>query len=108
MATAFCSASIPSVGLSRAIARQRELVENARRAIVEVDVGLVVVGGGRKPVPGVVDVSEQLARSRGARVDLGRLAQIPERGLELVAAAVGVAAHQIPDHRVAASGRSRR
>ena len=100
MATAFCSASMPSVGLSCAVARQRQLVEDARRAIVEVDVRLIVVGRGRIAVAGVVDVAEELARARRAGVDVRRLAQIAQRGLELVAAAVGVAAHQIPDHRV--------
>ncbi len=101
MASAFCSASIAERWLSCAVARQRQLVENARRSIVELDVRLIVVGGRRKPVAGVVDVAEQLAGPRRARVDIGGLPQVAQGRLELVAAAVGVAAHQVADHRIA-------
>ena len=92
--------------MTGAVARQRQLVEDAGRAIVEVDVRLIVVGRRRVPVAGVVDVAEELARARRARVDVRRLAQVAQRGLELIAAAIRVAAHQIPDHRVILEGDS--
>jgi hypothetical protein len=60
-----------------------------------------VFGGRLITVAGVVDVAEELARPRRAWIDVGGLAQIPERRFELVAPAVGVAAHQVADHRVA-------
>ena len=88
-------------GLSCPVARERQLVQNVRRSIVKLDVGLIVIGGRRKPVAGVVDVTEQLAGPRSARVDIGGPPEVSHGRLELVAAPVGFAAHQVPDHRIA-------
>ena len=60
-----------------------------------------MIGGRLKPVPRVIHVSEKLARSRGARIDIGRPSEVTDRRLQLVASPVGFAAHQVADHRIA-------
>ena len=86
--------------LSGPVARQREFVENARRTIVEVHVRLIVLGSRHVAVPRRVDVSKELPGPRRPRVELRRLAQVAKGSFQFVATAIGVAAHQIPDHRV--------
>ena len=85
--------------------RQRELVENLGRVVVEADVGLVVFGGIREAPKLEIDVAQLFERSRGARIELGGRAQIAQRGGQhfgrIAAALMRLAPFQVGEHRAA-------
>ena len=92
----------PSLSAARS---ERQLVENGRGVIVEVEVRLVVLGGIREAPQLHVDVAKLFEGAGGARVELGRRAKVAQRRGErlrrIAAALMRLAALQVGEHRVA-------
>ena len=80
---------------------QAELVEHAGRPGVELCERTVVLGSTRVVAHGGVDVAEEFDRMRGRGVEVGSLTQVAEGGIQFATAAVGIAALQVREHRVA-------
>ncbi len=88
------------VEIAVAIARERELVGDIRRAVVHPQAVGVGVGRVSEALPLVEDIAQLVERADGARVDRRRRPEIEPGALELAAALVGFAAPQVGEHRV--------
>ena len=90
-----------SVGrLAGPVAHQSQLVEHARRLVVDREVGLVAGGRAVVAEERSVDVAKELERTRGGGIQLGSLQEVSQRVIQLSAAAVGLAAPEVSEHRV--------
>ena len=87
------------------IARERELVGDARQAIVEFEAAVVGIGGPVEALELIQDVAELVERPRGRRVEGRGGPEVARRLLEVARVAaplVGFAAPQVGEHRVGA------
>ena len=86
------------------ILRECQLVEHARRTIVEGDVGAVAVGGRGIPPERQIDVAERVDGAGGRRIQFRGAPEIAQRRLLVSPAPVGVPPLEVADHRVAFEG----
>ena len=87
-------------GLAVAVVGERQLVEDAWRAVVEGDESAVLLDGVLVPPHRDVDVAEELDRAGRAGIQRRGLAEVAQRRRQLAAAAVGIAALEIREHGV--------
>ena len=89
------------VEIAVAIARQRQLVADARRGRSSSRSALLVdLGGAREALQLVADVAQFLERARGHRVEDRGRPEVAGRGFEVAAPLIGLAAPQVGEHRV--------
>ena len=90
------------VELAGAIARQRQLVADARRAVVQRERAFVRLGRAPVPLHLIQHVAEPFERARGRRIERRRFAKIVRGGVEIAAPLVGFAAPEPREHRIGA------
>ncbi len=86
-------------GVPGVVPRQRELVEDLRRPIVDPDVVLEPARGPVVPLERVLEIPEDLERPCGRGVELGGHADVFQRRFELSVLAVGLPSLEISEHR---------
>src|SRR5215204_435829 len=89
-----------SCRLAVAIEGQSELVENARRTIVEREVALVLSRSGSVLAQRGLHIAQQLDRTRCRSVEKRRLAEVAQRSGVVAAPAIGVASFERGEHGV--------
>ncbi len=91
-------------GLRRPVQHEAQFVEHSRRLIVDCQICAISRSGAVEAAERRVHVAEQLERPRGGRIQAGGPEQVAQRGIQLMATAVGLATAEIAQHRVRFEG----
>ena len=91
--------------IAGAVARDGELVVDAGEAVVERQRALVGLGRALEPLQLIQGIAEVFAGTGGGGVERGRVAEVPDGGVEVASALIGLAPAQAGQHRIGPEGR---